>query len=265
MKYPCIPIWMKERAKDPFDYPLRSKKEIAFEQYMHPPLFHATIFKNEFTALTDLSTMSVNKVDNRNNEVKIELNIQEMQLSPLQKKRLIFLLGQRYKNDNKVKIVCRQYTSYEHNLTKAVDIFRQLYWEAKRAPLYHWPMTKNIERRRAARKLFGKLPPEEMKKRKTLAEEEVNKQKEIFDQVYNSGNYNLEFVKNNIQRHLDMQAKKKVVSEEEEKIKIQEAEKKIEEILTKGSKEKELVRKNILSRKAYDTFYNNQLEVNKSE
>lgn len=33
MKYPCIPQWLKSNEKDEFNYPLRSREDIAFDQY----------------------------------------------------------------------------------------------------------------------------------------------------------------------------------------------------------------------------------------
>ena len=58
-----------------------------------------------------------------------------MGLSPTQKQRLIFLLGSRYRKGNpNVKITVKQFDNFEQNYYKALDIIKQLFWEAKRAP-----------------------------------------------------------------------------------------------------------------------------------
>ncbi len=39
MRYPCVPEWMKTNERDDFDYPLRSKEEIKFDQLSVPLTF----------------------------------------------------------------------------------------------------------------------------------------------------------------------------------------------------------------------------------
>ena len=257
MKYPCIPVWMKPREKDHFDYPLRSKKEITFEQYLNPPRFNVSVITNDYKAISENSTLNIHKADNRNNEVTLELDMRQMYLSPLQKKRLIFLLGPRWKGDGKVKIVSRKYTDLDHNLTKAFDTLRQLYWEAKRAPIYVWSKMKNWERRAAARKIFGKVnSKEELERLKKEKSEEVIRKKEKFNALYDTGNYTPEVVANNLQEHLDNVFKGiDVESTKGEEERIKEA-KKLEEALARDNYEKQLVKKQILSKKAYETFFN---------
>ena len=256
MSYPCIPKWMKAREKDPFDYPLRSRKEIAFEQYMNPPLFTVTVIKNNYMALSEMSTLNVHKADCRNSQIIIEGNIEHMNLTPLQKKRLIFLLGRRWKNDGKVKIVARQYTNMDHNLSRGFDIFRQLYWEAKRAPMYIWAKMKNSERRAATRRVYGNMPVEKVNLLKKEAETEVSKQMDYFNRIYDSGDYTPKFIKDNIQKHLDLSQEKLSADELKQKEEqIMEAERKAEELLARDNIEKNLVKIQILSKKAYETFF----------
>lgn len=59
----------------------------------------------------------------------------EMNLSPKQKERLIFLLGPRYKNDNIMKIVVDMHEDYTQNLEKGIEMVKELYLEALRAPM----------------------------------------------------------------------------------------------------------------------------------
>jgi hypothetical protein len=261
MQYPCIPVWMKQKEKDHFDYPLRSHKEIAFEQTLNPPTFSVNVIVNNYTALTEFSSLNVHKADKRNEEVTIIGNILNMNLTPLQQKRLIFLLGPRWKGDGRVKIVSRQYNKLEDNLARGFDIYRQLYWEAKRAPMYIWSRMNNSERRAAARKLFGKnLPIEKLKQLKEEYSKKAEKAKIEFDNVYDNGNYTPKFIKDNLQRYLDANAIDSSAQKEQEHIRMTEATRKAEETLVRDNIEKSLVKKRILSKKAYETFYGNYNE-----
>jgi hypothetical protein len=259
MTYPCVPVWMKERERDKFDYPLRSAKEIAFEQYMKPPLFTADIYVNNYTAISNMQTLHVHKADNRNNEIKIVMRIEEMHLTPLQKKRLIFLLGPRYLGDGKIKIVMRKYTNLQDNLNKAIEIFQQLYWEAKRAPLFIWNKMTDNQKAREVRKFIGKKAPmpsniEEIKEQLLKS---YNEQKTHFDHIYESGQFNAKFVLNNIQNKLDkvFKTKDSAINEEEENIKRGNLERQAEERIARDKIEQNLVKKQVLTKKAYETFF----------
>jgi hypothetical protein len=259
MKYPCIPVWMKNREKDPFDYPLRSKKELAFEQFMLPPMFCAKLIINDYQVISQNKTYSAHKADNRNNIAKIELNLDEMGLSPLQEKRLIFLLGPRYKQGSRrFKIVCRQYTKYEHNIARVMDIFRQLYWEAKRAPIYYLPIMKNRERRRFRDRILGKkLTPEQL-------EETLQEGKAEFDQLWDSGTYGKEHLMKRMEPILKNHFKK--LENKADTDEGQLSADKAEEMLRRENIEKELVKKKVLTQKAYETFYGKDaIEENTSD
>jgi hypothetical protein len=254
MKYPCIPVWMKEREKDPFDYPLRSKKELAFEQYMFPPMFGMKMITNDYKVISNNKTYAVHKADNRNNIAKIELNFQEMNLSPLQKQRMIFLLGPRYKKNSKTfKIVCRQYTKWEHNIARTIDIFRQLYWEAKRAPIYYLPIMKSKQRRSFRDKILGKnlTPAERQEKIKELNKTMEEGQAE-FDKLWDSGTYGKEHLMKKMEVVLKEHYKGvRGVGSAEEQLSSEKA----EDMLKRENIEKELVKKRVLTQKAYETFY----------
>jgi len=60
--------------------------------------------------------------------------MKEMNLTKLQKLRLIKLLGPRYKNKDKFEIISEAYGTFEDNFMKVMEIARELYWEAIRAP-----------------------------------------------------------------------------------------------------------------------------------
>ena len=259
MTYPCIPVWMKSREKDPFDYPLRSKKELAFEQFMFPPLFGVKMIINDYQVISQNKTYSAHKADNRNNIAKIELDLDDMALSPLQEKRLVFLLGPRYKkNSRKFKIVCRQYTKFEHNIARVMDIFRQLYWEAKRAPIYYLPLMKSRERRRFRDKILGKkLTPAERTLKINEMHETLQQGQNEFDLLWDSGTYGKEHLMKRIEPILKNHFKKLDLNDQSDESKI--SADKAEEMLRRENIEKELVKKKVLTQKAYETFYGKDL------
>ena len=120
-------------------------------------MFGMKVIMNDYQAVSINKIYAVHKADNRNKIVKIQLNIDEMRLSPLEEKRLIFLLGHRYKkNSRKFKIVSRQCTKFEENMARIMDIFRRLYLKAKRAPIYFLPLISPRERRIFRNKILGK-------------------------------------------------------------------------------------------------------------
>jgi hypothetical protein len=265
MKYPCIPVFMKNREKDPFDYPLRSKKDIAFEQYMRPPMFGMKVIANDYQVISQNKTYAVHKADNRNNIAKIELNLNHMDLSPLQEKRLIFLLGPRYKKNKRTfKIVSRQYNNWEHNMARIMDIFRQLYWEAKRAPAIYLPLMKSKQRRKLRDRILGEgLTPHEREEKIKHFSQLHDEGRAEFEQLWESGTYSRE----HLNKKIEVILKEKFKTEndelsEEGKLSAERA----EELFKRENIEKELVKKRILTPKAYETFYGkNALETNNNE
>lgn len=154
MTYPIIPEWLKPFEKDKFTYPLRSKQDIAFDQEICPPNFPITLvykeYKDPVTHEEDV------KIDSRNEEVKFIIDLNTMALSHQQKERIIFLLGNRYNGSSKVKINCKQFNNFEDNYYKALDMVKQLYWEAKRAPGINLKYLRPKKRTRFLRKYLGK-------------------------------------------------------------------------------------------------------------
>lgn len=84
-----------------------------------------------------------------------------MGLSPLQRQRFIYLLGPRYKDSHKVKLVCTQYNTFHENYIRVLEILREIYWEAKRAPDTNVTAIKNPYRKeQLIKKFFGKTKEE---------------------------------------------------------------------------------------------------------
>jgi hypothetical protein len=150
------------------------------EQEISPPNFPIQLQTNIYYG-ADLTYDSVQKGDKRNREGKFVVDINDMNLSRLQRQRLIFLLGPRYKNSSKFKIVYRKYETFEKNLEKAFEILKLLYIEAKRAPILHPTKCSPKERANYFKKYLGK----------TKEEREIKKKKldELYDNDLN--NYNL--------------------------------------------------------------------------
>jgi hypothetical protein len=107
------------------------------------------------------------------------IDIDSMCLSPQQKERIIFLLGNRYTGSPRVKINCRQYDNFEDNYYKTLDIIKQLYLEARRAPGFDPKYLRPRRRYRVIRKLLGKTLEDRKKKL-----EEMSKVYEEFNSNY---------------------------------------------------------------------------------
>lgn len=135
MKYDDVfkPFWMKLKKDDPFDYPLRSKEEVYYQMYLHPPFWNIHYMYNiQFEDLV----VKASSNGNLYNKVKIYVKIKEMNLFPLQQQRLVFLLGRRYKQNGILKLVVGQTDNLETNVAIGRDTLKQLYLESLRAPLF---------------------------------------------------------------------------------------------------------------------------------
>ena len=127
----------------------------------------------------------------------------DMNLSRLQKQRLIFLLGPRYKNSSKFKIVFRKYETVEKNLLKALEILKLLYIEAKRAPILHPTKCSPKERANYFKKYLGRTLEERNVKRKEL-DEMYEKDLNNFNMLKkNKENFTLEKIRDRMIEKLD--------------------------------------------------------------
>jgi len=120
---------MTVHHRDPFEYKLRSKEELRKEQEKHPPDFSFQII------ITDYVKVARTPYKDKSRKIIIEMDMKKMMLTKLQKARLIQLLGTRYKRgSDKFRIQCDAFGTWEDNLAKTVEMAKELYWEAKRAP-----------------------------------------------------------------------------------------------------------------------------------
>ena len=126
-----VPEWNKKIYRDPFDYPLRSIDEVKAEFEKFP------IDKTARVEIYQFSDRHHNKpkfIDAEQAVVKMWVDMDGWNLTPLQKERLVFLLGPRYKGVSEFKIVSRQYPQRDQNLQKCIDTAYELLLETKRAP-----------------------------------------------------------------------------------------------------------------------------------
>ena len=127
-KYEALPDWMTYKPRDPFDYPLRSKESVRQYQAENPPDFNINV-EWGFTS----SEHHEYKI--RDRLVWVTVKIDEMRLTPKMQDRLIFLLGDRWHPvKREVRIKVGYYTEMIDNYKKAMEILKELYFEALRAP-----------------------------------------------------------------------------------------------------------------------------------
>lgn len=82
MSYTCVPDWMKPAPQDPFDYKLRSKEEVVEEFKYYDEPFNIRAQYKKYTAG---DTRMEENLDTRDRVAKIEVNLKEMGLAPLQR------------------------------------------------------------------------------------------------------------------------------------------------------------------------------------
>ena len=117
--------WNEGLQRDPFNYPLRTIEQVREEYRSNPPRQQATLEVTECVESPDHPKGAV---------IKLTLNMEDWNLTPLQRERLIFLLGPRYRNSPYFRVIVRNYATKEENLQRATEILTELYLESKRAP-----------------------------------------------------------------------------------------------------------------------------------
>ena len=127
-KYEALAPWDTIKPKDPFDYPLRSKESVREYQRLNPPDFPVSVSFSQMG-------LEVEVHEAKARAVYLAVNLDEMRLTPKMQQRLIFLLGDRYKPDwRQVRIRVDSFADREHNYERAVEILKEMYFEALRAP-----------------------------------------------------------------------------------------------------------------------------------
>jgi len=126
-KYQALPPWLQVKQRDPFEYKLRSFDEIVKEQEERPPEFPIEVIYSKYPKA------EFEHAD-KSRKAKIGLNMLQMDLTKTQKERLIQLIGPRYKGSDKFYLISESYPTFEENIQKVLEMAREIYWEAKRAP-----------------------------------------------------------------------------------------------------------------------------------
>jgi hypothetical protein len=132
-KCECIPTFMKTVRPDPFDYQLRCKEEVMRDLSVRS-LIPIKIIKTTVNESYMPNTLYRSKEFRMNETAKIEFKISDLWLSGAQKERLIYLLDTKYKGIDRVTIQCNRLETYDENLIKLQEIFKELVYESLRAP-----------------------------------------------------------------------------------------------------------------------------------
>jgi len=100
---------------------------------------------------------------------RIFVNLDDLNFSPEQRERFIFLLGPRYTGSSRIKIISRDYFTFQENYIKCLELLRELYWEALRAPSRNITLVRNPYRREfLIKKFFGRTSKERRQKRREV-------------------------------------------------------------------------------------------------
>ena len=171
--YPWVPTFMKTVRPDPFDYSLQTKEEVR-NQLIEEPLFEMKVGKttNNYSGIP-LDYPQDGKML-AEAQATAEFNIHKLPMSTLQKERLIFLLGRRYKPKTGVfSVKWKQYATYEQNYRRLMEIIRELFLEALRAPRIDIASIRSPYRYDRVKRALGRTKEEREKK---LAEREKHKE-----------------------------------------------------------------------------------------
>ena len=127
-KYEALPAYLNLKPRDPFDYPLRSIQSVREYQKLNPPDFNVEIIMgavcNEHESF-----------NHQNRIVKFRVKLDDMRLTPKMKERLIFLLDSRYNHLTGIfQIRVDYFLNPTDNMKKGMEIIKELYFEALRAP-----------------------------------------------------------------------------------------------------------------------------------
>lgn len=130
-----MPQAFETKRNDPFDYKLRSLKEVKEQLAFHTPDLHVNASYKRYTA-GDYRQGDENNIDDRDRISKLKFDLRDLHLAPLQRERFIFLLGPRWnpKKPHDIKIVTKQYATFLENYFKGMGTIQELYYEALRAP-----------------------------------------------------------------------------------------------------------------------------------
>lgn len=256
MTYPDSfkPFWMKLKQDDPFDYKLRSKEDVYYQMFLHPPYFPMSLVSNEKTE-DYIVNSSAN--DNKFNLAKVYVRIKDMGLFPLQQQRLIFLLGRRYKQNGILKIVSKSTDNFQTNEAIAYDTIKQLYLESLRAPLFilDW-MTKDEQNTMFLN--FGPTVEKGMSNINTTYFDKTTKEYKKFQEFYSiimNPEVKQEVKLNEWGNLIKIRLEDSSQSQSEKEALEKKQKDSSGKLLTRSNAYKELEKKGEITKKAYDMFF----------
>jgi hypothetical protein len=166
-EYPCIPDFMQTVKPDPFDYKLRNKAEVE-KQMICFPLYPFDISKFWFDKTNKPIIGPTPKDHEREEFAIVDFDMDNFRMSTLQKERMQYLLGSRYKGSPKIRMVIRQYDNYKDNLARSMEIFYELILESLRAPDIDIEAIRNPNRMKSIKLSLGKTLEERREYRKQM-------------------------------------------------------------------------------------------------
>ena len=127
-KYETLPTYRTVTPLDPFEYKLSSKEEVM--RHIDEVMDHVPM-----SVEVTQTNVSVDIFNEYQREVRLYTNVKYFKMSPLQKKRLEFLMGNTFnKETGEMKITCRSFKEREENIIRCAEILKELVLEAFRAP-----------------------------------------------------------------------------------------------------------------------------------
>lgn len=159
-EYPCVPSFMKAVKPDPFDYPLQTKEQVR-AQLVEEPIYEMFVGRE----LNNRSGIPLDYPQDgkmlADEQVIAKFNIHKLPMSSLQKERLIFLLGGRYKPETgEFKIKCKQYPTFDQNYKRLNEIIKELFLEALRAPRIDIASIRNPYKKDREKRKLGRTKEE---------------------------------------------------------------------------------------------------------
>ena len=126
--YEALPPTLTLDPKDPFDYPLRSKASVEAFLENRPKKIS---YKIEY----EFHISTIDEACPTDRFIKASFKVGDLEMTPKQKERLIFLCKDRYnKRTDMVRMRVDSQPDKEQNYKRLEEIMEELYMEALRAP-----------------------------------------------------------------------------------------------------------------------------------
>lgn len=216
MQYDYVPDFMKAVKTDPFDYPLQSREEVRKQIYSTPELNYMNTTVTQVYHDRTIVPIDAPMIGDFKESIhpKITIDISKLGLSSLQKERMIYLLGPRYRGNNMITLNCKQYDNFDQNYAKLEETIKELMIETLRAPQVEIDCIRNPYRHDRYKKLLGRTKEQRDAKR-ALIKQKKDENYKFFLETGQSLAYHkvIEDLKKEIEV---VQANEKAIAESEE-------------------------------------------------